>query len=294
MLDKQLRDLQIGTSNVPALLLNTPQASLDSLNLGRMKFFQQSHYMIWRDIYILLRKSSRKHVVKPYKSWNKYRTQSLVNALWDVRITERLWSWSTSLFNNPPTQMPRLWSSSELLLRSLKLCMPQIQNEHQEPSWDSTTLVYQHGKVCSDLFVRDATKHPVLGCYFHSITCHAPLLLWIICLRSVHTEMQEHMFGQAKQITKTTSSLKANHVITNFLIRVHEQATAEANPLMTQDGEIHNLAQALHRYSLLMDIKQPSGYMIFSYQGLEYGGNTPRMASCFMIATAVHHSILRG
>lgn len=57
--------------------------------------------------------------------------------------------------------------------------------------------------------------------------------------------MQEHMFGQAKQITKTTSSLKANHVITNFLIRVNEQATAEANPLMTQDGEIHNLAQAL-------------------------------------------------
>lgn len=57
--------------------------------------------------------------------------------------------------------------------------------------------------------------------------------------------MQEHMFGQAKQITKTTSSLKANHVITNFLIRVHEEATAEANPLMTQDGEIHNLAQAL-------------------------------------------------
>ena len=109
----------------------------------------------------------------------------------------------------------------------------------------SHNLVYQHGKVCSDLFIHDATKNSVFGRYFHSITCHAPLLLRIICLCSVNTKMQERMFGQAKQITKTTSSLKANHVIPNFLIRVHEEATAEANLVMTQEGEIHNLAQAL-------------------------------------------------
>lgn len=38
-LEKELRDLQTGTSNVPALLLNTPQASLDSLNLGKYEVF---------------------------------------------------------------------------------------------------------------------------------------------------------------------------------------------------------------------------------------------------------------
>ena len=48
------------------------------------------------------------------------------------------------------------------------------------------------------------------------------------------------MFGQAKQINKSSSSLKANHVITNFLIRIHEEATAQANPLVIQEDEIHN------------------------------------------------------
>ncbi len=53
------------------------------------------------------------------------------------------------------------------------------------------------------------------------------------------------MFGQAKQITKSTSCLRANHVIENILIRVHEEGKAQTNPLATQEGEIHKLAQTL-------------------------------------------------
>ena len=61
------------------------------------------------------------------------------------------------------------------------------------------------------------SNNPVFSRYFNSITCHSPLLLRIISLRPVNTEMQERLFGQAKQITKGTSSLKPNHVISNFL-----------------------------------------------------------------------------
>lgn len=106
-------------------------------------------------------------------------------------------------------------------------------------------VAYQHGKICNNLFVHTSNKNPVFGRYFHSITCHSPLLLWIICLHSVNTEMQERMFGQAKQITKGTSSLRASHVITNILIRIHEESKAQTNPLTIQEGEIHKLAKIL-------------------------------------------------
>ena len=106
-------------------------------------------------------------------------------------------------------------------------------------------LTYQHGKLCMDLFAQRSTKNPVFGRYFHPITCHSPLLLRVICLRSVNTEEQERMFGQAKQITKSTSCLRPNHVITKIITRVHAEAKAESNTLKFQEGEIHNLAQVL-------------------------------------------------
>jgi len=104
-------------------------------------------------------------------------------------------------------------------------------------------LAYQHGKICKDLFVHTSNKNLVFGHYFHSITCHSPLLLRIICLCSVNTEMQKCMFGQAKQITKGMSSLRANHVITNILIRIHEEGKVQPNPQTIQEDEIHKLAK---------------------------------------------------
>ena len=104
--------------------------------------------------------------------------------------------------------------------------------------------MYQHGKTCNGLFTH--SNNPVFSRYFHSISCHSPLLLRIISLRSVNTEMQERLFGQAKQITKGTSSLKPNHVISNFLIRMHEENKVRSmDPLAVQEGEIHKLAQML-------------------------------------------------
>ena len=55
------------------------------------------------------------------------------------------------------------------------------------------------------------------------------------------------MFGKAKQITRGTSSLKANHIITNIMTRLHAetQATCDESPLAIQEGEVHKLARAL-------------------------------------------------
>ena len=105
-------------------------------------------------------------------------------------------------------------------------------------------LIYQHGKIYNDLFT-NSEKNPIFGRYFHSITCHSPSLLRIICLCSVNTELQECMFGQAKQITKSTSCLRANHIIKNILIQIHEEGETQTNPLAMQESEIYKLAQPL-------------------------------------------------
>ena len=107
-------------------------------------------------------------------------------------------------------------------------------------------LVYVHARLCTTLFAQSPRMRRIFGQYFHSITCHSPLVYRIVSLRLVNTEMQERMFGQAKQITKATSSLNPNHIGTNILIRVREEAkVCHLNPLASEEGVISKLAQVL-------------------------------------------------
>ena len=88
----------------------------------------------------------------------------------------------------------------------------------------------------------------MFGRYFHSLTSHAPLLYHLICLRSLNTEIQEHMFGQCKAITRNTSNQHPNHVISNILIRILEEDKAHSSTLANlkaQESEVHNLALVL-------------------------------------------------
>jgi len=64
----------------------------------------------------------------------------------------------------------------------------------------------------------------------------------------MNAEMQERMFGQCKSITKATSSQRPNHIITNILLRLQEEAKANPSSVKTleaQEGEITNLAKAV-------------------------------------------------
>jgi len=64
----------------------------------------------------------------------------------------------------------------------------------------------------------------------------------------MNAEMQEQMFSQCKSITKATSSQCPNHIITNILLRLQEEAKANPSSVKTleaQEGEITNLAKAV-------------------------------------------------
>ena len=101
------------------------------------------------------------------------------------------------------------------------------------------------------------------------------------------------MFGQAKQITRDTSSLKANHIITNIITRLQEEAKARQNPLTIQEGEVHKLANTLGPtqntvipYTWIEqnpNLHQAHLERIgdFFYQDQEYGGGTLQMELSF-------------
>lgn len=108
-------------------------------------------------------------------------------------------------------------------------------------------LTFVHGKLCSELFhtPKTITRRKMFGRYFHSLTSHAPILYRIVCLRSMNAEVQERMFGQCKAITKTTSSQRPDHIITNILLRLQEESKNNSRSLKVQEGEITKLANTL-------------------------------------------------
>ena len=86
-------------------------------------------------------------------------------------------------------------------------------------------LAFVHATLCRDQFNNPKTmsSRKMFGRYFHALTCHAPLLYRINCLRLLNTESEERMFRQCKSITRTTSNHLANHVIENILVRISEE-----------------------------------------------------------------------
>jgi len=111
-----------------------------------------------------------------------------------------------------------------------------IPHSHNDPQQQSSGYTMSHSFMVGSAQNYLVTPHAEAQFlrYFHSVVTHAPLLHHIIPLRSVNTEMQERVFGQAKQITKATSNQKPDHTITNILIRMQEEAKANtSNPLTT-------------------------------------------------------------
>lgn len=109
----------------------------------------------------------------------------------------------------------------------------------------SHNITFVHGKLCTKLFhtPKTMTRQKMFGCYFHALTCHAPILYCIICLRSMKAEMQKQMFGECKAITKPTSKPHCHR----HLLCVQEQfrSMCTSSSLKPQESEITKLACTL-------------------------------------------------
>ena len=246
-LQEDLDNLQRGISNFPALIQHTPQASLDTLGLQLYEVFPseplhdlKGHFSNIIDEALNLAPTDTKAVIHHIKqtALNK----STLRASDYPKAVILIYNNLLRCDNSHPSYKDLFQTATEI---SEILYSPDSQRS-------STTILrlhnvtFIHGRLCTELFGDSPRRSTIFGRYFHSIVTHVPLLYRIIPLCSVNTEMQERVFGQAKQITKATSNQKPDHVINNILIRIQEEAKANAtNPLTTQESEIGKLAQAL-------------------------------------------------
>ena len=59
---------------------------------------------------------------------------------------------------------------------------------------------WMHMELCRDLFptLKTISRSKMFGHYLHALTAHSPTQYELACLRSLNTENQERIFGQAR------------------------------------------------------------------------------------------------
>lgn len=109
--------------------------------------------------------------------------------------------------------------------------------------------VWYHSIILKELIPnpQKLTLRKLYGVYFHNLSAHAAIMLRIISGQSAHTENQERIFNHLKRITKSTSNYHPGHVIPNMLIRLKaekEMGDLE-NSVSTQQSSISKLSKCL-------------------------------------------------
>ena len=78
-----------------------------------------------------------------------------------------------------------------------------------------------HHELCRNLLTDvTSSRTNIFGIILHSLSTHASQQYELVSLRSVNTENQKRLFGQARHIATATSSCKPAHMITNTLLRL--------------------------------------------------------------------------
>ena len=90
-----------------------------------------------------------------------------------------------------------------------------------------------HHELCSKLitnFHKKMTYYTFFGTYIHSLVAHAPQQMEIISLRSVNTENQERLFGQARRSASAASNRHPQNVLSTIILRLQAKATFKDKP----------------------------------------------------------------
>ena len=79
-----------------------------------------------------------------------------------------------------------------------------------------------HHMLCREIFptTREITRNRLFGTYLHHLCAHAPQQLEVVPLRSINTEHEERLFGQAKQIAQNASNRQPDNAIFNIFVRL--------------------------------------------------------------------------
>ena len=87
----------------------------------------------------------------------------------------------------------------------------------------------------------------MFGHYLHALTAHSPEQYELVCQRSINTENQERLFGQARVIAETCTNHHANNVIPQVLLRLQAKQENRAALLSVEkaDTQVGQVAKHL-------------------------------------------------
>ena len=186
-------ELQKGHFNFPALLQPSPQTPLASTNLNQYEVFPtellndlKGHFGFLISESIAVAKGKTKEILQVDKAvLNKktLRCSDYQKAI--ILMYSKLSNWTA--IDSQITELFRTASEVSYLIYCHDQWTQKILRLHNN--------VLLHAILCTELFPNNAHLQSM---YYHSITCHAPLVFRLISLRSVNTEAQQRTFGQLK------------------------------------------------------------------------------------------------
>ena len=246
ILEQDFDDLKLGISNFPALLLDSPETTLQSLNLQQYEISPteplhdlKGHLSNIIDEALHISTGDCLEAIKSVKkavlTREAVRCSDLRKAviliylkLKDIQPDGML----TALFHTAVEITNLCYAHDDMRTPRTILCL-----------YNRTFL---HAYLCTVLFPnpKSTTHRRMFGRYYHSITAHAATMFRIVSLRSLNTEQHERIFQQAKGITKGTSNNHPQHVVNDILQRLrYEQGTE--NTIASQESQIKSLSLAV-------------------------------------------------
>lgn len=94
-------------------------------------------------------------------------------------------------------------------------------------------------ELCRDLFGKPhkLSRSRMFGHYVHAITAHSATQYELASLRSLNTEGQERLFGQARSIAESCTNHHADNVIPQIMLRLQAKQEQHMAMLSVQKGD---------------------------------------------------------
>ena len=114
-------------------------------------------------------------------------------------------------------------------------------------------MCWMHMEVLKDLFgtPKEISRTKFFGHLVHALTAHIPTQLELACQRSLNTEGQERLFGQARLIGETCTNHHPDNVIPQIMLRL--QAKQEQREIIASvkmgDSQVSHVAKDMPQLS---------------------------------------------
>ena len=109
-------------------------------------------------------------------------------------------------------------------------------------------MLVTYMELCSDLFgnPHKLSRCKMFGIYVHALTAHSPTQYELASLRSLNTENQERLFGQAWSIAETCTNHHLENVIAQVMVRLQAKQEQHMAMLSVERGDSQVSSVAKH------------------------------------------------